>query len=837
MEHKNAPGLRVIDCILHAHDTRLMLLACLVCAIGIYASFAVGRHAARASGKARIHWGVVNVVASGCTAWATHFIVLLAFEPHMPAAFEPLLTAVSLACAIIGIGAGATVSITDPRSPRQFLAGMIIGSGVAALHYIGQSAYLVQGTVSWDLELVLSSIAVSLPMFGLSMVAIASRNRRIRQFAAPLMLFAIALLHFCGMAAMTLRYDPSVAFPSDAVSPQAVTPVVAGVSLALIMLAVLGWRFDLAAKARIRQDRRRLRDLADVALEGLLITQSNVIVTSNSSIERLSGFAQHDLAGRHVTALLPHIDLAGLPEKEERETELVGATGQRIPVRVLRSEVPLGHKLQTVIAVRDQRERLRTEAKMRALAFNDSLTGLPNRASFYELLTLQTALPVDADKPFAVVLVDLDRFKQVNDTFGHLTGDTVLMQIADRLRALVKAGDVVARLGGDEFAIMHSGAHAEAACALCVGIVDACNSGTFVVDGQSIHLGASVGFALYPADGGAPAELLRNADLALYAAKADGKGTYRRYESALNDKTQERQALEAGLRRALTDGQLELHYQPLVDAKTGRIASAEALVRWRHPERGLVSPAEFIEIAEETGLIIPLGNWVLRTACAEAAKWPASIGVAINLSPVQFRDKALASNVVSALKEAGLQPQRLELEITEGVLLMDEARTLHTLNHLRAMHVRISMDDFGTGYSSLSYIRKFPFDKIKIDQSFVRNIPHDAESVGIVRAIITMSACLGLPTTMEGVETAEQFGFAVSEGCSAIQGYFVSRPVPAAQLRTLLGRDTLCASVEGENVGRTRIADSRDEGFDSASSDELVLQHSPTDRSINRYHA
>ncbi len=789
-----------------------MLLACVVCAIGIYASFAVGRHAARASGKAKVYWGVVNVVASGCTAWATHFIVLLAFEPEMPAAFEPYLTATSLACAIVGIGAGVTVSIAGAQRSRQFLAGLIIGTGVAALHYIGQSAYLVQGSVSWDVELVVSSIAVSLPLFGLAMLAIANRDRRIRKLAAPLMLLAIALLHFCGMAAMTLRYDPTFVFPADAVSPKTVTPVVAGVSIALIVLAVLGWRFDLAAKARIRQDRRRLRDLADVALEGLLITQSDVIITSNSSVERLSGFGQDELTGTHISALLPHIDLAGLPEKEERETELVGATGQRIPVRVLRSQVPLGYKLQTVIAVRDQRERLRTEAKMRALAFNDSLTGLPNRASFYELLTQQTALPANTAKPFAVVMVDLDRFKQVNDTFGHPTGDDVLVRIAERLRAIARADDVVARLGGDEFAVMQRGADAQAACGLCVSIVDACNRETFIVGGQSIHLGASVGFALYPEDGHVPAELLRNADLALYAAKADGKGVHRRYESALNDKTQERQTLEAGLRRALTDGQLELHYQPLVDARTGRIASAEALVRWRHPDRGLVSPAEFIGIAEESGIIIPLGDWVLRTACAQAATWPAHIGVAVNLSPVQFRDKGLASSVRSALQDAALAPQRLELEITEGVLLIDEARTLQTLDELRAMHVRISMDDFGTGYSSLSYIRKFPFDKIKIDRSFVRNIPEDAESVAIVRAIITMTACLGLPTTMEGVETADQFRFAVAEGCSAIQGYFVSRPLPASKFQALLEHDSLIGSLKPENDGRLLTADGRANG-------------------------
>jgi len=375
----------------------------------------------------------------------------------------------------------------------------------------------------------------------------------------------------------------------------------------------------------------------------------------------------------------------------------------------------------------------------------------------------------------------------VNDTLGHAAGDMILSMVADRLRSTLREADVVARLGGDEFAILQVAADApDAAFALAARIVAVVENRPFMVDGQPIHLGASVGVALCPGDGEDPADLMQNADLALYAAKADGRGTFRRYDVSLDEKMRARRAIEAGLRTAIAEGQLELHYQPLVDAATGCISSAEALVRWNHPERGLVPPVEFIGIAEETGLIIPLGEWVLRTACAEAANWPANMGVAINLSPVQFRDKSLVKMISAALKSAGLAADRLDLEITEGVLLSDEQGTMQTLNELVALGVRVSMDDFGTGYSSLSYLRKFPFDKIKIDQSFVSQLPEDDESAAIVRAIITMAKCMGMATTVEGVETQAQFAFSVDAGCDTLQGYLISRPLPGAALASFV---------------------------------------------------
>ncbi|GAB5097933.1 hypothetical protein YK56LOC_36490 [Caballeronia sp. HLA56] len=415
---------------------------------------------------------------------------------------------------------------------------------------------------------------------------------------------------------------------------------------------------------------------------------------------------------------------------------------------------------------------------MRRLAFVDPLTGLHNRTKFTELLERHTSSEQRSENELAILLIDLDGFNIVNDTFGHAVGDTVLQEVSVRLSSFAKEKDVVARLDGDEFIVMLTGnASVTSSADIAAEIIAQLSARPLDLNGRTIHIGASVGLALFPDDGKDATSLLRNADLALHLAKSEGKGTFRRYQNFLHERLQERQSLEAGLRAALSEGQLEVHYQPLIDTATGRITSAEALVRWRHPTQGLIAPATFIGLAEETGLIVPLGAWVLRTACAEASTWPDEIGVAVNLSPAQFLDKSLASIVASAIRDSNISAQRLEVEVTEGVLLMDIGPTIETLNHLRGMGVRVSMDDFGTGYSSLSYLRKFPFDRLKIDRSFVRGIPVDAESVAIARAIITMSHCLGLLVTMEGVETADQYAFAVSEGCTSAQGYFISQPM------------------------------------------------------------
>jgi diguanylate cyclase (GGDEF)-like protein len=452
-------------------------------------------------------------------------------------------------------------------------------------------------------------------------------------------------------------------------------------------------------------------------------------------------------------------------------------------IRVTREPMPGGGWVATH---EDVTERHRTEARIEHMARHDALTDLPNRMLFEERINaaLQRARKGEAA---AVLSLDLDRFKQVNDTLGHPVGDALLRIVAERLRHAVREDDTVARVGGDEFAVVQlEASQPEGATHLAQRIIDAI-SAPYEIEGQQIVIGTSVGIAIAPTDGDAVAALIKSADVALYRAKLDGRGRYRFFEAGMDAAMQARRILELDLRAALANGEFELHYQPIVSIATHQVTGFEALLRWRHSERGLVSPANFIPLAEEIGLIVPIGEWVLRQACGDAAAWPDDITVAVNLSPAQFKSARLSETVMLALASSGLPPHRLELEITEGVLLVEHETTLAVLHQLRSLGVRIAMDDFGTGYSSLSYLRSFPFDKIKIDRSFIQSMARDESSSAIVRAVVGLSARLGMATTAEGVETAEQLDEVRAEGCTEVQGFYFSRAKPASEVLGLIG--------------------------------------------------
>jgi diguanylate cyclase (GGDEF)-like protein len=431
--------------------------------------------------------------------------------------------------------------------------------------------------------------------------------------------------------------------------------------------------------------------------------------------------------------------------------------------------------------------RQKLEAQLTHMAHHDGLTALPNRVLFRQEMERELAR-ARGGETVAVLCIDLDHFKRVNDTLGHAAGDALLQGAADRLRACVRETDIVARLGGDEFAIVQLQADQPRAATVLAERLIADLSRPFDIEGHQVVVGASVGIALAPSDGTEADQLMKSADMALYRAKADGRGVLRYFESEMDAKMQARRALELDLRKALVEHEFELFYQPIVDLKSNRVSGFEALLRWNHPTQGLISPADFIPIAEDMGLITPLGEWVLRQACREAAGWPERVKVAVNLSPAQFKSKALALVVTTALADSGLAPDRLELEITESVLLQDNDTVRGILHQLRALGVRISMDDFGTGYSSLSYLRSFPFDKIKIDQSFVRDMGQHDDSIAIVRAVAGLGRNLGMSTTAEGVETNEQLGRLREEGCTEVQGYLFSRPLPASEVPRLLAQ-------------------------------------------------
>jgi diguanylate cyclase (GGDEF)-like protein/PAS domain S-box-containing protein len=438
-----------------------------------------------------------------------------------------------------------------------------------------------------------------------------------------------------------------------------------------------------------------------------------------------------------------------------------------------------------VATYEDVTERRQAEAKIIHMARHDALTNLPNRILFQEQME-QALARVDRDESLAVLYLDLDRFKSVNDSLGHPIGDALLCAVTDRLQAMVRAGDIVARLGGDEFAIVQTGAsQPNGAKNLATRVIDTIAQ-PFDIEGHQIIVGTSIGVAVAPTDGNEPDQLLRNADMALYRAKAEGRGTYHFFQREMDEQTQARRILELELRKALTAGEFELYYQPLIDVATSRISGFEALVRWNHPTRGMVAPGQFIALAEEIGLIGPLGEWVLRKACAEAANWEGNLSVSVNLSPAQFRNNTVVLSVVSALGASGLAATRLELEITETVLLEDTAAVLDALHQLRVLGVRISLDDFGTGYSSMSYLRSFPFDKIKIDRSFVAELGKKNDGVAIIRAVTGLGSSFGMTTTAEGVETQEQLDILRTEGCTQVQGYLFSPPRPAKEIPLLL---------------------------------------------------
>jgi diguanylate cyclase (GGDEF)-like protein len=429
----------------------------------------------------------------------------------------------------------------------------------------------------------------------------------------------------------------------------------------------------------------------------------------------------------------------------------------------------------------DITEQRQSEVKIEYMAHHDSLTGLANRVLLND--RLERALGrAQHGGMVAVHHLDLDQFKAVNDTFGHPSGDKLLGVVAERLRLLVGESDTIARMGGDEFVIVQAAiADPADATSLAQGVIGLLSE-PYDIDGQQAVIGVSIGISVGPSDGASPDKLLRNADLALYRAKSDGRGTFRFFEPAMDLQMQTRRVMEQDLRKALPAGEFELYYQPVVNLASKEISGFEALIRWNHPTKGVISPAAFIPLAEEIGFIVPMGEWVIRQACATAAQWPDSMHVAVNISAIQFRNPGLMQVIVGALAASGLAPTRLEIEITESVLLHNKETTLAVLHQLRALGIRIAMDDFGTGYSSLTYLQSFPFDKIKIDRSFVKNITEDASSLNIVRAVAALANGMGMTATAEGVETAEQLERIASEGCTEMQGFLFSRPLPVAEI-------------------------------------------------------
>jgi diguanylate cyclase (GGDEF)-like protein/PAS domain S-box-containing protein len=556
---------------------------------------------------------------------------------------------------------------------------------------------------------------------------------------------------------------------------------------------IIGLRVDITEMKQREASFRLLFDSNPVPMFVYALDDARIIAVNDAAIahygyhrDAFLGMTLGALQAGEETATLRHFAALSPDEQAGRTWKHRKADGTPIDVAVYSQFLTYEGRAAALVAAIDITERKRAETRIAHMAHHDALTALPNRVLLR--LRMEDMLAARDGGRFAVLCIDLDNFKSVNDSLGHPVGDLLLVHVARRLRGELRDLDTVARLGGDEFAVLQAGAgSADAASELAERLLNVISE-PYEIEGHLVAVGASIGIALATGDGADPDRLLKQADMALYRAKGDGKGAFRFFEPEMDARVQARRRLEMDLRTALHTGALQIHYQPLVDIASGRTCAFEALLRWPHRERGMIPPSDFIPVAEETGLIGAIGAFVLRQACADAMQWPGDTKVAVNLSPLQFRTGNLLQTVMDVLDDSGLAAHRLELEITETLLLERGDHVLATLHALRALGVRIAMDDFGTGYSSLSYLRSFPFDKIKIDRSFVHDLSSNTDSQAIVRAIVSLGSSLGITITAEGVENERDLEKLRAEGCTQAQGFLFSVPRPQREILQALRR-------------------------------------------------
>lgn len=775
---------RVLSCLTNEHDRGLLALAVVVCLLGIVA--AIGLMGTRPAGEQDQSWKARRLLPAaailGGGIWSTHFIAILAYDPGLPLAFERGLTLLSALIAI----AGALLALGIWAKARSTLircsAGIALGLGVGVMHYMGMAAVRLPGYLIYEANLTSASVLLSSLVFALGFAAPPGRvTRRLPQVLT--LALGVVVLHFTGMGAVTVAPDPTI-LTDTALLDRGVLALLIAVVAAIVLLAIL---IVVVLEARLKLDAQRfeglrLRSLADASFEGLVLcTPDGRISEVNSRVTALTGYRRDQLIGRLVH------DLVDVAEDRATGTE-AGSTGVRratlrgaaetLPVELTFADIDTADGPRQVVAIRDLRERLRAEARIIYLAHHDPLTGLANRTVLQERLQEAAMSGRRTGEKLAVFCMDLDRFKSVNDMFGHAAGDEVLREASRRLLATVRALDTVARIGGDEFVILQRGVGGIADAEALARRVLAAFEAPMDIDGQQIRMAASLGLAMFPQDSAEPEVLLTNADLALYRVKQSGRGSFAFFHPEMDEEARRRRELERDLLHALEQDQFTLHWQPQADAQTGTIRGFEALLRWRHPTRGDVSPTEFIPVAEATGMIIPIGAWVLRTACAEAQSWDVPLRVAVNISVAQIQQDGFDILLQETLLATGLAPDRLELEVTESLFIEDTDRALHTLTRAKALGVSVAIDDFGTGFSSLSTLRSFTFDRIKIDRSFVSEIEKSDSAAAIVRAVIGLGQGLGLPVVAEGVETPAQLAALNAEACDEVQGYFISKPMP-----------------------------------------------------------
>ena len=789
--------MSVLGCFGGSYDFRLVALAGFICVVACFATADLLSRAQMSAGGRRYPWLVFAAIVFGSGVWALHFIAMMAYMPGFRISYDLLRTGTSILVAILGGTLSFAIWTRLGRGPAAILLGAACLAGaIGGMHYDGVSAMRVSAVVRLDSPRVALSILFAFAL-GILFLVRAGDLKSIRRRIETACYLGIGVLglHFIGMSALTLL--PGFGVASGAIITSNTLAVAVGsVSVAIVSCGMVGAMTDRQLAGRADLENQRLKQLADASFEGIVIHRDGVIQDCNRAFARMVGRPVDELIGRPALDFVAKKDLprirARLDDHQsggriEFEFDVPG--GPLRPVEVLSRPIEFRGRKGFVSAVRDLTERKRSEQKIRHLAHHDPLTDLCNRRALTDRLTQMVALAERSGYQLGVLYLDLDRFKPVNDLLGHEAGDMLLVEVARRLKELVRTSDIIARVGGDEFVVVQSVSTRSDVSDAAKRIISALSE-PFLIGEEEAVIGTSVGIAMFPADGRTAEELVRNADKAMYHAKQTARGTFCPFNASIDYRLHERRVLERELRHAVERRELEVHYQPVFSGETVQIAGVEALVRWRHPTRGMVSPAEFIPVAEESGLIRELGSWVLETACRDALSWPDHLRVAVNVSPAQFTQEDFAQRVFGILERTGLASDRLELEVTESLLIGDIPKVLPTLVALRERGIHLSLDDFGTGYSSLNYLHRFPFEKIKIDRSFISRLGEAEDARKIIGAIIALARGLNMTVTAEGVELQSQLEILRQLDCDLVQGFLLGRPTRKCEIGEFFSQAT-----------------------------------------------
>ncbi|WP_291844828.1 EAL domain-containing protein [Maricaulis sp.] len=778
---------RIYYCLTVEHDLGLVAVAALLCTLSALAALAIVRRANAAENARQAAWLLFAGFVTGTGIWGTHFISMLAHESATPVSFGMLETVASLALAIVVSTCGWAFAVRSDYRHAAVVGGALVGGGIAAMHFVGIAAMRVSATVVWDAGLVIAALALGL-QFAAAAGALALHGNSWRGLLAgtALLLGGVVILHFLSMSAMQLVPDFSAPIVEGGLSAKLLAITIALGAVLVVSTGLAAAAVDQHLGQRRVAESHRIRTLAEATFEGIAVVRDGLMQDMNGRFCEMLKLERVDLAGMPVAKLALDEEaievLKSVGETNPMTCRLRCRDGTPITVQVRAREMEFDGLTARLFAVRDISSEERARVHMAHLAHHDTLTGLPNRLKFREAFEAELRKAWNDDTQVALMFFDLDRFKEVNDVHGHAVGDRLLVSVSERLLDALPRNAIAARLSGDEFAVILPDIETREDVLLIAQRVVNNVGSPLTIGPLHLKVSASGGLTMFPMDGEDPDRLMNQADLALYRAKEQGRNRVCDFDPKLGMMMQERRMLEADLALAIEDDLLTLNYQPQVRLGDGCVSGFEALVRWHDERRGHVSPAEFVQLAEETGLILKMAEWVLQTACREAVNWPDERRIAINVSPAQFKQGNLVYSVDRALSKSGLDPRRLEIEITEGVLIDDEARALKVLRGLKDLGVGLAIDDFGTGYSSLSYLRAFPFDKIKIDRSFMTGLHYDPEAQIIVRATIDLARELGISVVAEGVEEFDELGALGFQPDLILQGYLLSRPLTRGQI-------------------------------------------------------